>query len=193
MSRGGESLFALLVRAHGVAQVLAADLLLECGASVVEAWVLEAIPPTGDRCASEIAHALEVPTSTVTRALRRLEKYGYLTLTKGTFLDSRVLRPALTEFGAGVRKHTLGFEHELDRFLFAELRPVELGALVVGLTRIVAVPRSIAEQPPPPDPPPSDLGTLTYQNFVPRRPAVEQCDEPSLLSAGSSIDPLDIF
>jgi DNA-binding MarR family transcriptional regulator len=142
MSRSGESLFALLVRAHAVAQALAADLLFECGVSVTEAWVLEEIPTSADRCATQIARALGVPTSTVTRALRRLETCSYVSLAKGTFLGARVLRPALTEMGESTRKHVAGFEHELDRMLFRDLRPLELGAFVVGLTRLANHPRA---------------------------------------------------
>jgi DNA-binding MarR family transcriptional regulator len=193
MSRGGESLFVLLVRAHTVAQRLAADLLLECGVSVLEAWLLEEIPVTGDLCATEIARALGVPTSTVTRALRRLESYGYITLVKGTFLDTRVLRPALTEYGIAIRKHVSGFEHDLDRMLLAELRPLELGAFVMALTRIINCPTAVADQPAPPDPPPGDLGYLTYESFVPRRPAPTTHADVLPTAEADGIDPLSLF
>lgn len=136
MSRCGDSGFALLVRTHAIAQSLAAELLFERGASVVEAWVLEEIPEQGDRCATEIAEALDVPTSTVTRALRRLEGYGYLTLTKGIFRDARVLRPRLTKLGTGVRNRVVGFEAELDRLILQDLQPREIAAFISGLARI---------------------------------------------------------
>ena len=194
MSRGGDSLFASFVRAHAVAQALAADLLFECGVSLLEAWLLEEIPATADRCATEIAHAMGVPTSTVTRGLRRLESFGYVTLSRGTFLDTRVLRPALTDCGAAIRKNILGFEHDLDRMLLGDLRPIELGAWAVALTGIANRPLSVADQPSPPDPPASDLGQLTYEAFVPRRPPAP--GSPSPLPASLSpdaIDPLDIF
>lgn len=135
MARNGTSAFALLVRAHAIAQTLAAEMLFECGVSVLEAWVLEEIPENGQRCASEIAQALDVPTSTVTRALRRLEGYGYLTLTKGIFLDARVLRPKLTDMGCSVRQAVVGFEGEVDRMLLHDLQPVEASLLISGLVR----------------------------------------------------------
>ena len=198
MGRSGESLFASLVRAHAVAQSLAADLLFECGASVLEAWLLEEIPATGDRCATELAHALDVPTSTVTRALRRFESYGYVTISKGTFYDARVLRPALTAFGAGVRKSIVGFEHELDRMLLGNLRPLEQGALIVALSRIASGPRTIEEQPRPPDPPPpSELGTLSYEAFAPLRPPSSEssvsAQAPPTPTGTGDLDPFDVF
>ena len=144
------SVFALLVRAHAIAQKAAAELLFEVGASPLEAWLLEAIPEDGRACASELAGKLDVPTSTVTRMLRRLESSGYLTLAKGHFLDVRVLRPTLTPLGIMVRNATTGFETQLDAALLKGMPPNAFAGLLEGLTHIERSARAYATPPPPP-------------------------------------------
>lgn len=153
MGKLDASVFALIVRAHAVAQKAAAELLFEMGASPMEAWLLEAIPDDGRACASELAGKLDVPTSTVTRMLRRLESHGYLTLTKGHFLDVRVLRPTLTPMGIAVRNATTGFESQIDTALLAGISPNAFAGLLAGLTHIERAGREYLT-PPSPRPPP---------------------------------------
>lgn len=136
MARSDPTIYALLMRAHSIAHRVAADMLFENGVSPLEAWVLEEIPEDGRACASELAAALEVPTSTVTRALRRMERWGYVRLTKGFFLDARVLRPQLTREGMAVRNSALGFERAVDARVLEGIQPGALAGLLAGLIHL---------------------------------------------------------
>lgn len=111
-------------------------MLMESGVSPVEAWILESIPADGRACASELAQQLEVPTSTVTRALRRMEGYGYVTLRKGFFFDARVLRPELTPLGMHIREGVHGFERDLDAALLKGITQTAFAGLLAGLLHI---------------------------------------------------------
>lgn len=124
MARTDDSVYTLLVRVTALAQRAATELLLE------------AIPVDGDACASELASQLEVPTSTVTRALRRLEQSGYVTLRKGIFFDARVLRAQVTHRGDVVRSCALGFEEQIDALLVETLSPAVRAALLQGLVHM---------------------------------------------------------
>lgn len=126
----------MIVRAHAIAQKVAAASLFECGTSPLEQWLLEIIPDDGRACASELASELEVPTSTVTRALRRMAQYGYVTLTKGYFHDAHVLRARLTEHGTIVRNSGIGFEDAVDARLLATITHGALAGLLQGLLTI---------------------------------------------------------
>jgi DNA-binding MarR family transcriptional regulator len=159
MGKYDETVFALLGRAHAVAQKAAREMLMESGVSPLEAWLLDLIPHDGRACASELAHKLDVPTSTVTRALRRMETYGYLTLIKGFFFDARVLRAKLTPMGTMVRDGARGFERDLDGALLEGISQHAFAGLLAGLYHIerkaqqyVAVPEA-ADSPDSPDSP----------------------------------------
>jgi DNA-binding MarR family transcriptional regulator len=136
MGKSDPTVFALLMRAHAVALKAASEMLMETGASPLEAWLLELIPDDGRACASELAEKLGVPVSTVTRMLRRLESHGYMTLTKGHILDARVLRPTLTGLGIMVRKATSGFETNLDAVLLKGIPQNAFAGLLEGLSHI---------------------------------------------------------
>jgi DNA-binding MarR family transcriptional regulator len=148
MSRNDPTVFALLIRAHAIAQKAATAMLFESGVSPMEAWLLEVIPEDGRACASELAEKLEVPTSTVTRTLRRLESYGYLTLTKGHFFDIRVLRPKLTALGVAIRDGAYGFERDLDATLLEGVTQNALAGLLAGLTHIERTGKNYMSPPP---------------------------------------------
>lgn len=152
MGKFDETVFALLTRAHAIAQKAAREMLMESGVSPLEAWLLDVIPDDGRACASELAQKLDVPTSTVTRALRRMETYGYLTLMKGFFFDARVLRATLTPMGIMVRDGARGFERDLDAALLGGISQNAFAGLLAGLYHIerkaqqyVAVPDASAE------------------------------------------------
>lgn len=126
----------MLMRAHAIALRTAREMLMETGVSPLEAWLLEVIPDDGRACASEMAQGIGVPTSTVTRALRRMEGYGYLTLTKGFFFDARVLRATLTPLGATIRRQACGFERDLDGVLLTGISQHAFAGLLAGLSHI---------------------------------------------------------
>lgn len=136
MGKSDDTFFTRIVRVHAIAQKEAVDLLFECGVSPFEQWLLESIPDDGRACASALAEELAVPTSTVTRALRRMEQHGYLVLTKGHFYDARVLRAKLTELGIMVRNNAIGFERDLDIQLLDGLPRNALAGLLQGLLHI---------------------------------------------------------
>lgn len=136
MARTDDTVYTLLVRVTALAQREATGMLFEMGVSPFEQWLLEEIPYDGDACASELAVRLEVPTSTVTRGLRRLEQYGYVTLRKGVFRDGRILRAIVTDRGALVRDCARGFEHDIDRLLCEGLPPSVLVMLLQGLVHM---------------------------------------------------------
>src|SRR5690606_40450505 len=90
----------------------------------------------GRSCATDIAQVLEVPVSTVTRALRRMEGYGYLRVRKGWFLDARVLRPELTLLGRQIAENVAGFERDIDGVLLAGISQSAFAGLLAGLVHI---------------------------------------------------------
>lgn len=143
MAKNDPTVFTMLMRAHAIALRAARELLLETGVSPLEAWLLEVIPDDGRACASELAEGIGVPTSTVTRALRRMEGYGYLTLTKGFFFDARVLRATLTPLGAMIRQGACGFERELDGVLLKGITQNAFAGLLAGLPPYRAVRKAI--------------------------------------------------
>jgi DNA-binding MarR family transcriptional regulator len=152
MARSDDTLYMLLLRVSRIVQRAAVDLLFEIGVSPLEAWLLEVIPDDGRACASELAEQLEVPTSTVTRALRRMEGYGYITLTKGFFFDARVLRAEITPLGIQVRSVASGFEQTIDAMLLKGFPPNAFGPLLHGLSHIEKVGRQALDPPPAPTP-----------------------------------------
>lgn len=136
MGKNDPTVFTMLMRAHAIAVRAARELLMETGVSPLEAWLLEVIPDDGRACASELAEGIGVPTSTVTRALRRMEGYGYLTLTKGFFFDARVLRATLTPLGVMIRQGACGFERDLDGVLLKGITQNAFAGLLAGLSHI---------------------------------------------------------
>lgn len=136
MNKTDESVYALLTRVSTLAKRAAADLLFELGVSPFELWLLEAIPEDCDASASELAAMLEVPTSTVTRALRRLEACRYVELQKGLLFDARVLRARVTDYGRNIRSNAAGFEHDIDRVLLEGLAPQSAGVVVHALVHM---------------------------------------------------------
>lgn len=148
-ARTTDSLYALLVRVTALAQRAATELLFEVGVSPFEQWLLEAIPPDGDACASELAAELEVPPSTVTRALRRLEQHGFVTLRKGIFADARVLRAQVTPAGATIRTSGRGFESDVDHILVGGLSPRALDVLLQALVHVHKSATRRDREPPP--------------------------------------------
>jgi DNA-binding MarR family transcriptional regulator len=142
----------LILRVSRIVQRAAVDLLFEIGVSPLEAWLLDAIPDDGRACASELAERLEVPTSTVTRALRRMEGYGSITLTKGHFFDARVLRAEITPLGIQVRGVASGFEQTIVDMMLKGFPPNAFGPLLHGLIHIEKAGRQAL------DPPPADTG-----------------------------------
>lgn len=157
MGKFDPTVFALLMRAHAVALKAANEMLMETGASPMEAWLLELIPDDGRACASELAEKLGVPVSTVTRTLRRLESHGYMTLTKGHMLDARVLRPTLTGLGIMVRNATAGFETNLDAVLLKGISQTAFAGLLEGLSHIDRAGKQYVAPAPPPLEPFPDL------------------------------------
>ena len=125
-----DTVFALLARAHAHMVRAAQDMLMDCGVSALEARILNLVPADGRSCATDIARVLEVPVSTVTRALRRMEGYEYLTVRKGWFLDARVLRPELTLLGRQIAENAAGFERDIDGILLAGISQTAFAGLL---------------------------------------------------------------
>lgn len=147
MPKDDNSVFAMLVRATALAQRAAADQLFEIGVSPFEQWLLEAVTMEDNACASELAAMLEVPTSTVTRTLRRLESVGYVTLRKGVFADARVLRARLTPRGEMICRAAEGFEQDIDRQLLADVPPPAVGHIVHALGHLLRTAKKAAAGP----------------------------------------------
>ena len=83
-----------------------------------------------------MAQGIGVPTSTVARALWRMEGYRYLTLTRGFFFGARVLRETLTPLNATIRRQACGFERDLDGVLLTGISQNAFAGLLAGLSHI---------------------------------------------------------
>lgn len=131
------TLYGLLAAAHRRAEAMAEEALFELGLTPVDARVLGAIPPDERAHATGLARRVRLPVSTVTRALRRLERVGYVELQKGSAFDARLLHAALTRVGRRVGHGVRDFERDVDRELVQGMSGLVKGALYSGLLHIV--------------------------------------------------------
>ncbi|MGH7573652.1 MAG: MarR family winged helix-turn-helix transcriptional regulator [Longimicrobiales bacterium] len=138
------TLYSLLAAAHRRAEAIAADAVFELGLMPVDARVLGAIPTEERAHATALARWVGVRVSTITRALRRLERLGYVELQRGPSYDARRLHAVLTAVGHKVAGAVRDFERGVDRELVRGMSGLVKGGFHSGLVHIVYAERSEA-------------------------------------------------
>ena len=98
--------------------------------------VLQALG-SGPATVTEIAAAAEIAVPTATRALRALERRGFVERRRDQAQDGRVVTVSLTAVGVRVRREKRSWVRERQRALFERLSDAER-ASAAGLLRAIA-------------------------------------------------------
>lgn len=103
--------------------------------SITEIHTLEAIGLSGERSMSEIATSLDITTGTLTTAIDKLIKKGYVVRNRSD-VDRRIVYIALTKKGKLAYKVHEGFHYKMVMSVMTDLNEEEVQALIKGLDKL---------------------------------------------------------
>lgn len=103
--------------------------------SITEIHTIEAIGLSGEKSMSEIAAQLDITTGTLTTAIDKLIKKGYVVRNRSD-VDRRIVYIALTKRGKLAYRIHESFHYKMVRSVITDLTEEEVQALIKGLNSL---------------------------------------------------------
>ncbi len=113
--------------------------------SITEIHTIEAIGMTGQKSMSEIAAELEITTGTLTTAIDKLIKKGYVIRNRSD-VDRRIVYIALTKRGKLAYRIHESFHYKMVRSVITDLTEDEVQALIKGLNSLNTYLKKVSAQ-----------------------------------------------
>lgn len=113
--------------------------------SITEIHTIEAIGLTGEKSMSEIAADLNITTGTLTTAIDKLIKKGYVIRNRSE-ADRRIVYIALTKRGKLAYKIHESFHYKMVRSVITDLTDDEVQALIKGLNSLNVYLKKVSSQ-----------------------------------------------
>lgn len=113
--------------------------------SITEIHTIEAIGLTGEKSMSEIAADLNITTGTLTTAIDKLIKKGYVIRNRSEE-DRRIVYIALTKRGKLAYKIHESFHYKMVRSVITDLTDDEVQALIKGLNSLNVYLKKVSSQ-----------------------------------------------
>ncbi len=113
--------------------------------SITEIHTIEAIGLTGEKSMSEIAADLNITTGTLTTAIDKLIKKGYVIRNRSEE-DRRIVYIALTKRGKLAYKIHESFHYKMVRSVITDLTDGEVQALIKGLNSLNVYLKKVSSQ-----------------------------------------------
>ncbi len=113
--------------------------------SITEIHTLEAIGLSGEKSMSEIAAKLEITTGTLTTAIDKLIKKGYVERNRSSY-DRRIVYIALTKKGKLAYRMHERFHYKMVKNVISDLNEDEAQALIRGLGKLNDFIKNICEE-----------------------------------------------
>ncbi len=113
--------------------------------SITEIHTIEAIGMTGQKSMSEIAAELEITTGTLTTAIDKLIKKGYVVRNRSD-VDRRIVYIALTKRGKLAYRIHESFHYKMVRSVISDLTEDEIQALIKGLNSLNTYLKKVSAQ-----------------------------------------------
>ena len=113
--------------------------------SITEIHTIEAIGLTGEKSMSEIAADLNITTGTLTTAIDKLIKKGYVVRNRSD-ADRRIVYIALTKRGKLAYRIHESFHYKMVRSVITDLTEEEVQALIKGLNSLNVYLKKVSSQ-----------------------------------------------
>ena len=113
--------------------------------SITEIHTIEAIGLSGEKSMSEIAADLDITTGTLTTAIDKLIKKGYVIRNRSD-VDRRIVYIALTKRGKLAYKIHESFHYKMVRSVITDLTEDEVQALIKGLNSLNIYLKKVSSQ-----------------------------------------------
>lgn len=113
--------------------------------SITEIHTIEAIGLSGEKSMSEIAADLDITTGTLTTAIDKLIKKGYVIRNRSD-VDRRIVYIALTKRGKLAYKIHESFHYKMVRSVITDLTEDEVQALIKGLNSLNVYLKKVSSQ-----------------------------------------------
>lgn len=113
--------------------------------SITEIHTIEAIGMTGQKSMSEIAAQLDITTGTLTTAIDKLIKKGYVIRNRSD-VDRRIVYIALTKRGKLAYRIHESFHYKMVRSVITDLTEEEVQALIKGLNSLNTYLKKVSAQ-----------------------------------------------
>lgn len=113
--------------------------------SITEIHTIEAIGLTGEKSMSEIAADLNITTGTLTTAIDKLIKKGYVVRNRSE-ADRRIVYIALTKRGKLAYRIHESFHYRMVRSVITDLTEEEVQALIKGLNSLNIYLKKVSSQ-----------------------------------------------